>query len=121
MHRTSRALKRRTAQRSAQDEVAATRKHIDWPYEPFQIPQEIAQGWDAHKRGGEVESKWQSKFAAYRAAFPELAADFERRMAGELPSALAPSRRKVSGADGSKHDGTRDSSNITGGVECIRA
>jgi transketolase len=68
------------------DEVAATRKHIDWPYEPFQIPQEIAQGWDARRRGSAVEAKWQTKFGAYRTAFPELAADFERRMAGELPS-----------------------------------
>jgi transketolase len=68
------------------DEVAATRKHIDWPYEPFQISPEIAQGWDARKRGSEVETSWQSKFAAYRTAFPELAADFQRRMAGELPS-----------------------------------
>jgi transketolase len=69
------------------DEVAATRKNIEWPYEPFQIPSEIAAGWDAHERGTAVESQWQTKFAAYEAAFPDLAAEFERRVAGELPGA----------------------------------
>jgi transketolase len=69
------------------DEVAATRKNIEWPYEPFQIPSEIAAGWDAHKRGAAIESQWQTKFAAYKAAFPDLAAEFERRVAGELPGA----------------------------------
>jgi transketolase len=68
------------------DEVAATRKHIEWPYEPFQIPSEIAAGWDARKRGAARESEWQTKFAAYKVAFPELAAEFERRTIGELPS-----------------------------------
>jgi len=69
------------------DEVAATRKHIDWPYEPFQIPAEITAGWDARNRGAAAQSQWQAKFADYRAAHPELAADFDRRMAGELPQA----------------------------------
>jgi transketolase len=69
------------------DEVAATRKHIEWPYEPFQIPSEIAAGWNAHGRGKSAQGDWQKKFAAYRAAQPELAAEYERRMAGELPSA----------------------------------
>jgi transketolase len=69
------------------DEVAATRKHIEWPYEPFQVPGEIATAWDARKRGAAAESQWQSKFAAYKSAHPQLAAEFERRIAGELPSA----------------------------------
>jgi transketolase len=68
------------------DEVAATRKHIEWPYEPFQIPSEVAQGWDSRQRGSDAESKWQAKFASYRSAFPALAAEFERRMAGTLPT-----------------------------------
>jgi transketolase len=68
------------------DEVAATRKNIDWPYEPFQIPTEIAEAWDARKRGAAAQSAWEAKFAAYQAAYPELAAEFERRMAGELPT-----------------------------------
>jgi transketolase len=68
------------------EEVAATRKHIDWPYEPFQIPDEIAAGWDARERGAQLQSQWQEKFAAYRAAHPQLASELERRMAGELPA-----------------------------------
>ncbi|HVF17065.1 MAG TPA: transketolase, partial [Steroidobacteraceae bacterium] len=68
------------------DEVSATRKQIEWPYEPFNIPSEIAERWDARKRGVSRQSDWQTKFAAYKAAFPELAAEFERRMSGELPS-----------------------------------
>ena len=69
------------------EEVAATRKHIEWPYEPFQIPADIASAWDAHQRGAAAESQWLSKFAAYKSAHPELAAEFERRIAGELPGA----------------------------------
>jgi transketolase len=68
------------------DEVAATRKHIGWPYEPFQIPDEIYAGWDARKRGADAHAQWRAKFDAYRAAYPELAREFERRIAGELPA-----------------------------------
>jgi transketolase len=68
------------------EEVAATRKHIEWPYEPFQIPSDIAAAWDAHKRGAAAQSQWRQKFAAYRAAHPDLAVEFERRIAGELPA-----------------------------------
>jgi transketolase len=68
------------------DEVAATRKNIDWPYEPFQIPNEIAAAWDARKRGAAAQLQWRTKFDAYRAAHPELAAEFERRIAGKLPA-----------------------------------
>jgi transketolase len=71
------------------EEVAATRKHIEWPYEPFQIPTEVAAGWDARKRGAEREAQWQTQFAAYKSAFPELATEFERRMRGELPGSWA--------------------------------
>jgi transketolase len=69
------------------DEVAATRKNIDWPYEAFQVPSEIASAWDARKRGTAAQAQWHAKFAAYRTAHPELAAEFERRAAGELPAA----------------------------------
>ena len=68
------------------DEVAATRQHIEWPHEPFQIPSDVAAGWDAKKRGTAAQSEWQKKFDAYRAAHPDLAAEFQRRMAGELPN-----------------------------------
>ncbi len=66
-------------------EVAATRKHIDWPYEPFVIPQEIKAAWDARASGAKVEQAWRDRFAAYARAYPELAAEFERRLEGELP------------------------------------
>jgi len=69
-----------------EDEVAATRENLGWNYPPFEIPQEIYDGWDAKKAGAEAESKWNEKFAAYKSAHPKLAAEFERRVAGELPA-----------------------------------
>ncbi|WP_455203666.1 transketolase [Kaarinaea lacus] len=68
------------------EDVAATRENLGWSHEPFVIPKEIYQGWDAKEKGAANESKWNEKFAAYKKAFPDLAAEFERRMAGELPS-----------------------------------
>ncbi len=76
------------------EEVAATRQHIEWPYEPFQIPTEIAAKWDARKRGAAAQSQWESRFAAYQSAFPDLAAQFQRRSAGELPSAWTQTTAK---------------------------
>ena len=67
-------------------EVAATRERIGWPYPAFEIPAEIKAGWDAHAKGTQLESDWNSKFAAYRAAHPELALEFERRTNGQLPA-----------------------------------
>lgn len=67
------------------DEVAAARKHLDWSSEPFVIPDDVRNGWDARARGAKVESDWQARFAAYRAEFPDLAAEYERRVAGKLP------------------------------------
>ena len=68
------------------DEVAATRKHLGWDYEPFVIPDEIRKGWDASEKGSKREAQWQQRFSSYQARFPELAAEYERRQAGELPS-----------------------------------
>jgi len=68
------------------DEVAATRENIGWKYEPFVIPDEIYAGWDAKDKGAKAEAHWNEKFAAYKAAFPDLAAEFDRRMKGELPA-----------------------------------
>ena len=69
------------------EEVAAARKELNWPYEPFAIPDDIRKDWDARERGAALEAKWRERFAAYRAQFPELAAEYERRMKGELPAA----------------------------------
>ena len=69
-----------------EEEVAATRENLGWSHAPFEIPQDIYDGWDAKKAGVEAEAKWNEKFAAYKSAHPKLAAEFERRMAGELPA-----------------------------------
>jgi transketolase len=69
-----------------EDEIKATRENLDWKYEPFVIPDEIYAGWDAKEKGAKVESDWNAKFDAYKAAYPELASEFERRMNGELPA-----------------------------------
>jgi len=69
-----------------EDEIRATRENLEWPYEPFVIPDEIYAGWDARARGAEREAAWQEKFASYKAAHPELAAELERRLKGELPA-----------------------------------
>ena len=63
----------------------ATREQLGWSYEPFVIPDEIYAGWDAKQRGAAAEAAWSERFAAYSAAYPELAAEFTRRMSGDLP------------------------------------
>ncbi|MET3652810.1 transketolase [Dyella japonica] len=68
------------------DEVAAARDELDWRYAPFEIPAEIYAGWDHKKAGAERERVWHDAVAKYTAAFPELAAEFTRRISGELPS-----------------------------------
>ena len=67
-------------------EIAATRAAIDWPHAPFEIPADVYTAWDAKAQGAELQSAWNAKFAAYRAAFPAEAAEFERRMKGDLPA-----------------------------------
>jgi transketolase len=67
-------------------EVAATRENIGWPYEPFVIPDEIRGAWDARKKGTAAEEAWKQRMVAYRAAHPEMAAELERRLNGELPA-----------------------------------
>ncbi|MDQ1922346.1 transketolase [Massilia pseudoviolaceinigra] len=67
-------------------EVAAVREHLLWTSVPFEIPAEVYTAWDAKEQGAAMEAQWNTKFAAYRAQYPELAAEFERRMKGELPA-----------------------------------
>ncbi|MGK0664098.1 transketolase, partial [Serratia marcescens] len=67
-------------------EVAATREALGWKYAAFEIPQDIYAQWDAKEAGQAKEAAWNDKFAAYARAFPELAAEFKRRMNGELPA-----------------------------------
>jgi len=68
------------------DEVAAARVQLGWNHPPFEIPAEIYAGWDARAKGAKREAEWNAAFARYQAAYPELAAEFSRRVAGELPS-----------------------------------
>jgi transketolase len=67
-------------------EIAATRERIGWPHAPFEIPADIKAAWDGNTKGAALEADWNDKFAKYRAEYPELAAEFERRTAGELPA-----------------------------------
>ncbi|HBO37973.1 MAG TPA: transketolase [Pasteurellaceae bacterium] len=67
------------------EEIALTRKALNWNYAPFEIPAEIYAEWDGKTKGQAAEKTWEEKFSAYASAHPELAADFKRRMAGDLP------------------------------------
>lgn len=67
-------------------EIAAAREKLGWTYPPFVIPQEIYQAWDARAKGAKSSAEWNKKFAAYQQAYPELAAEFSRRVAGKLPA-----------------------------------
>ena len=68
------------------EEIALTRKALNWDYAPFEIPAEYYAQWDAKAKGAAEEKSWQEKFAAYEKAYPELAAEFKRRIAGNLPA-----------------------------------
>ncbi|WPC74499.1 transketolase [Vibrio porteresiae] len=68
------------------DEIKAARDFLGWNYGPFEIPADIYTQWDAKEAGSAKEAIWDQKFAAYEAAYPELAAEFKRRVAGELPA-----------------------------------
>ncbi|NHW02880.1 transketolase [Stutzerimonas degradans] len=70
-------------------EIALTREALGWNHPPFEIPAEIYAEWDAKQKGADAENEWNQRFAAYAAEFPELAAEFKRRMAGELPADFA--------------------------------
>ncbi|MDM0014186.1 transketolase [Variovorax sp. J22P168] len=67
------------------DEIVLTRAALNWPYAPFEIPAEVYADWDAKAAGAKAEAEWDTRFAAYGQAFPALAAEFTRRMKGELP------------------------------------
>ena len=71
------------------EEIKLTRESIGWSHEPFVVPAEVYADWDAKAAGAKGEAAWQKRFAAYEAAFPELAAEFKRRMAGDLPQHFA--------------------------------
>jgi transketolase len=68
------------------DEIKLTRTALGWEHEPFALPQAVYEEWDARAKGDAMEAEWDRRFAAYRAAHPELAAEFVRRMKGALPA-----------------------------------
>ena len=71
------------------DEVAATREALNWPYPPFEIPQEIRDGWRAGNAGTVREHQWNELFDAYAARYPDIAGELVRRSRGELPEGFA--------------------------------
>ncbi len=77
-----------------EEEVAKARKTLNWPYPPFEVPDEIYAGWDARERGKALEKDWNDRFAAYENAHPELAAELLRRLEGRLPEAWAETAEK---------------------------
>ncbi len=66
------------------EEIELTRKQLGWEHAPFVIPDDVSAGWNAKKAGADAEAAWNTKMAAYKAEYPELAAEFERRIAGDL-------------------------------------
>ncbi len=71
------------------EEIKLTREALGWSHEPFQIPADVYAAWDAKTAGAAAEKAWDERFDAYAAAHPELAAEFQRRMAGVLPANFA--------------------------------
>ena len=87
------------------EEVAATRANIGWAHEPFVIPADVYAGWDAKAKGAAAEAAWNTKFAAYKAAFPAEAAEFTRRMAGDLPANWTEATNAIIAATNEKAEG----------------
>lgn len=69
-----------------QDEINLTKAELGWKYDAFVIPDDVYAGWDAKEKGQQAEAAWNEKFSAYKSAYPELAAEYERRIIGDLPS-----------------------------------
>jgi transketolase len=68
------------------EEINLTKAALGWDHGPFEVPHDVYHGWDAKEKGADVENAWNEKFAAYKKDHPQLAAEFERRMSGDLPA-----------------------------------
>ncbi|WP_448249982.1 transketolase family protein, partial [Thalassotalea agariperforans] len=78
------------------DEIAAAREFLNWPHAPFVIPEDVQAGWDAKEKGAAIEAQWQAKFDAYAQAYPELAAEFKRRVIDkDLPAGFSAAAEKL--------------------------
>lgn len=69
-----------------EEEINLTKAALGWDHGAFEVPKDIYSGWDAKDKGTKAEADWNEKFSAYKSAHPDLAAEFERRMAGDLPA-----------------------------------
>ena len=101
------------------EEVAATREAIGWSYPPFEIPADVYAGWDAKYKGAKLEASWNEKFAAYKAVYPAEAAEFTRRMAGDLPANWKTATDAFIAATNEKAEGVatrKASQNAIGGL-----
>ena len=97
------------------EEVAGARQALGWTYAPFEIPREVYAGWDARTKGAEAERAWNERFAAYHKQFPDLAAEFERRMRRELPAQWPAAMNELISAAAAKPEtvATRKASQLT--------
>ena len=77
-----------------EEEINLTKAALGWEHGPFEVPADVYAGWDAKEKGAKAETAWNEKFASYKAAFPELAAEFERRTAGDMPADWAANSAK---------------------------
>jgi len=76
------------------EEILATREKLSWDHGPFEIPDDIYNGWNAKDKGAQLEQQWNADFDAYNEAYPELAAELKRRLAGDLPADFAEQANK---------------------------
>ncbi|MDH3947884.1 MAG: transketolase [Gammaproteobacteria bacterium] len=100
------------------EEINLTKAALGWDHGAFEVPADIYHGWDAKEKGAAAEKAWNDRFAAYKAEYPELAAEFERRMNGELPADwAAKSAEYIAGVNAeAKSPATRQAS-----LACIEA
>ena len=94
------------------DEIALVRENIGWEYPAFEIPKLIYNGFDSTARGAQLESEWDERFAAYSKAYPELAAQFTRRINGDLPDEWESTTANAIAAVDQSSVATRQSSKI---------
>ena len=94
------------------EEVRRVREEMRWPYTPFEIPEEVAAAWDHRRAGAEAEAEWQARFSRYQAAWPELAAEFSRRIAGRLRPELSAATEQAYAAVTDQKTATRKSGQL---------
>jgi transketolase len=76
-------------------EIAATRQALDWPHAPFEIPSDVQAAWNCCDKGSQAQAQWTERFNAYKNAHPELAAELERRLKGDLPTGFEQSAHQL--------------------------